>query len=86
MFKQKSATSAPGEDGLMYGFLRNLPAVHHFLATLYNRIDECDIAPDCWASSLVILLHKGGDTDDGGNFRMIALTSCLGKPYHLIKA
>jgi hypothetical protein len=86
ILRKKSATSAPGEDGLMYGFLSNLPAVHHFLATLYNKIDECGIAPDCWTDSLVVLIHKGGEIDDAGNFRMIALTSCMGKPYHLIKA
>ena len=86
IFKKKSATSAPGEDGLMYGVLKNLPATHHFLATLYNKIEECDIAPDAWANSIVVLICKGGETDDGGNFRMIALTSCMGKPYHLIKA
>lgn len=33
-----------------------------------------------------ILIHKGGDTNEPSNFRMIALTSCLIKPLHLIMA
>ena len=34
----------------------------------------------------MILAHKAGDEADPGNFRLIALTSCLGKPFHQIKA
>ena len=34
----------------------------------------------------MVLAHKGGDVSDPSMFRMIALTSCLGKPYHQIKA
>ena len=34
----------------------------------------------------MILLHKAGDEAVPSNFRLIALTSCIGKPYHQIKA
>ena len=44
------------------------------------------MAPASWASSLVVLAYKDGDTADPSMFRMIALTSTLGKPYHQIKA
>ena len=56
------------------------------MATLYNKLNESCIAPDNWARSVVILVYKDGNTDDATNFRMIALTSCLAKPYHFIKA
>ena len=82
----KAANTAPGEDGLLYGVLAKLPSVHHILATLYTRTQESCLAPSSWSSSLVVLAHKDGDTADPAVFRMIALTSCLGKPYHQIKA
>ena len=34
----------------------------------------------------MVLAHKGGNTGDPSMFRMIALTSCLGKVYHHLKA
>ena len=86
IFKSKSATSAPGEDGVMYGVLAKMPSTHYFLATLYNKLDRCGEAPDIWANIIVTLAYKGGDTGETSNFRMIALTSCLAKPYHIIKA
>ena len=44
------------------------------------------MAPASWASISVILLHKAGDEAEPSNFCLIALTSCLGKPFHQIKA
>ena len=82
----KSPTSAPGEDGLMYGVLAKLPSVHHFLATKYNKTQDSSLAPKSWAGCRIVLCHKAGSTDDPANFRPLALSSCLGKPYHCIKA
>ena len=73
ILKKKSATSAPGEDGLLYGVLKNLPSTHHFLDTEYNKIDESETAPDIFAKSNIILIHKRGDDSDASNIRMIAL-------------
>ena len=39
IIRGKSPTTAPGEDGLLYGVLGKLPSVHHFLATHYNKTD-----------------------------------------------
>ena len=86
ILKNKSATSAPGEDGIMYGVLAKMPCTHYFLATLYNKLDQSGEAPDVWSNSNVTLAFKDGLTNDASNFRMIALTSCLSKPYHIIKA
>ena len=86
ILKNKSPNTAPGEDGLLYGVLAKLPSIHHFLATLYSKINESCVAPESWATSLVVLAYKAGDEADPRNFRLIALTSSLGKPYHQIKA
>ena len=86
ILKRKTPNTVPGEDGLLYGVLARLPSVHHFLATLYTKTHETSVAPASWANSIVILLHKAGDETDPSNFRLIALTSCLGKPFHQIKA
>ena len=56
----------------------------HTLATLYNKILHTGYVPRAWSESVVKLLHKKGPTDDPTNFRMIALTNCIGKIYHLI--
>ena len=86
ILKSKSPNTAPGEDGLLYGMLVHLPSVHHILATLYNKTNKSCLAPSTWASSLVVLAFKDGDAADPAMFRMIALTSALGKLYHQIKA
>ena len=76
--------SSPGPDGIPYGILLKLPTTHHTLATLYNKILHTGYVPRAWSESVVKLLHKKGRTDDPTNFRMIALTNCIGKIYHLI--
>ena len=80
IIKGKSPTTAPGEDGLLYGVLAKLPSVHHFLATHYNKTDASSLAPKSWAGSLVKLCHKAGNTDEPSNFRPLALSSCLATP------
>ena len=66
ILKSKAPNTAPGEDGLVYGVLAKLPSVHHFLATLYTKTNESCLAPAAWATSLVILAYKAGDTADPG--------------------
>ena len=86
ILKSKSPNTSPGEDAILFGVLARLPSAHHILATLYNKLEKLNRAPASWASSVVILAHKGGETVDPASFRMIALTSTLGKPYHQIRA
>ncbi|XP_041466188.1 uncharacterized protein LOC121416780 [Lytechinus variegatus] len=86
ILRAKKSKSAPGDDGIMYGILRNLPTTHRFMATLFTKILTEGDPPECWKNSRITLLHKGGDTKDPSNFRMIALTSCVGKLYHQILA
>ncbi|XP_071507989.1 uncharacterized protein, partial [Diadema antillarum] len=70
----------------MYGMLRKLPSSHHYLATLFTKLLQTADPPLDWSSSIVSLIHKSGSTDDPKNFRMIALTSCVGKLHHQILA
>ena len=84
VLSNKRATSAPGPDGIMYGILRKLPATHHILATIFSKLIMTGNPPDSWSNSSVTLIHKAGDAADPQNFRMIALTSCVGKVFHQI--
>ena len=86
LLRNKKSTSASGEDNITYGILAKLSSTHHFLATLFSKLLLTNDPPDMWSSSKVILIHKKGDTNDPGNFRMIALTSCVEKLYHQLRA
>ena len=86
LLHNKKSTSAPGEDKITYGILTKLSSTHHFLATVFSKLLLTNDPPDMWSSSKVILIHKKGDTNEPGNFRMIALTSCVGKLYHQLLA
>ena len=81
----KQATSLPGPDGLIYGLLKNIPATHHFLATLFTQfLLESPDPPESWSESRVSLIYKAGDNTLPENFLMISLTSCVSKLYHQI--
>ena len=84
VLQSKKPTSAPGPDGIMYGILRKLPATHHVLATVFTKMLMEGDPPESWSKSTVTLIHKAGDTSDPQNFRMISLTSCVGKVFHQI--
>ena len=82
--KQCNKNSSPGPDGISYKILLKLPVTHHMLATLYNKVLEYGSPPRGWSESIIKLLHKKGNCSDPSNFRMIALTNCVGKVFHLI--
>ena len=82
ILQTKKPTSAPEPDGIMYGILRKLPATHHILATVFTKLMKDDDPPVSWSCSTVSMIHKAGDTSDPQYFRMISLTSCVGKLFH----
>ena len=86
VLKKKKAKSAPGNDELLYGLLRNLDTTHHFLATLFNKLLQSGDPPELWSESRVTLIYKSGDTGSPQNFRMISLTSCVSKILHQLLA
>ena len=85
---KKCNTSAPGEDGIVYAYLKKMPYIHKVLATAFTGIRDKGEAPDAWAKSKVILLKKDENSsdDDPKNFRMISLTMNIGTLYHSLEA
>ena len=85
---KKCNNSAPGEDGIVYAYLKKMPYIHKVLATAFTGIRDKGEAPDSWAKSKVILLKKdeSDSDDDPKNFRMISLTMNIGKLYHSLEA
>ena len=86
LLKSKSNNSSPGPDGITYGILKKLPVTHHILATLYSKLLHSPTPPSSWGKSKITLIYKKGESDDPRNFRMIALSSVLGKTFHLLLA
>ena len=85
VLSKKKASSAPGNDGILNGHLKNMESTHHFLATLFTKTLLSSPTPwEGWGASSIVLIHKGGDTGEPSNFRPIALTSCVGKLFHQI--
>ena len=85
---QKCSTfSSPGHDQITYFHLRNLPCIHHFLATLFTKILLTEQEPpSSWFSAVITLVHKGGDPSQPGNFCPIAFSSIIPKTFHKILA
>ena len=86
--KNKCQDSAPGEDKILYGYLTKLPNTHKLLAEIFTQIRDTSEAPDIWAKSKIILIPKGGETntEHPPDFRMIALTSNVGKLFHTLES
>ena len=87
--KQKSPHSAPGDDQILYDYLKKMPSTHNFLATLFTGIRDTSVAPDAWSSSKIILIPKDTehiDTSNPSSFRMISLTANIGKLYHTLES
>ena len=86
ILRSKSSNSAPGPDGIVYGLLKKLPSTHHFIATLFSKVIQTGIPPLSWSTSKITLIHKKNETNIPSNFRMIALSNCVGKLFHQILA
>ena len=84
VLKNSNKKSAPGPDGVSYSVLLKLESTHHLLATLFTKVLAMGCPPPSWSESVVKLLHKKGDPADPSNFRMIALSGCIGKTFHLL--
>ena len=85
VISKKKSTSDPGPDALTYGILKHLPATHHFMATLYSKLLlKSPKPPSLWQTSKIALIYKRNEQDNPRNFRMIALTSIVGKVFHQI--
>ena len=76
--------SAPGPDGVPFSVLLKLESTHHILSTLFTKVQALGAPPTSWGESVVKLIHKKGEASDPTNFRMIALSGCVGKTFHLL--
>jgi ribonuclease HI/exonuclease III len=78
---KSAGNSAPGEDEISYEMLRHLPpSMMTFLLSMCNHIWKNHDFPDQWQTAVVLPFPKPGkDPTQVGNYRPIALTSCLCK-------
>ena len=65
---------------------KNVPWTPHLLATLFTMTLLSRTTPICWSISNITLVHKSGSTSDPSNFKMIAVSSFIGRTFHLILA
>ena len=78
---QRANDSVTGLDQVHYQLLTHLPnTALSVLLKVYNHVWESGCIPPSWREAVVIPIPKPGkDHSDPGNFRPIALTSCLCK-------
>ena len=86
--KQKTQTSAPGDDKILYAYLSKLPSIHKLLATLFTLIRDTGEAPAVWGLSKIVLIPKSDNINHENpcDFRMIALTENVAKLYHTLES
>ncbi|CAK8680574.1 unnamed protein product [Clavelina lepadiformis] len=75
--------SAPGPDGLTYGFWKDLDPRGKLLADLFEICRSRRTVPDSWRRSRVTLIPKSseGDMNDLSNWRPISICCTLYKVY-----
>lgn len=76
---------AAGMDGISNELLKygGQPLVEALLE-LFNNLHEMEVFPRDWGKAACVQLYKSGDRTDPGNYRGIALISCLGKLYLIL--
>jgi len=83
-----NAASAPGGDGLSYGFWKALDPRGEILEELFEICRTSRRVPDQWWTSRVTLICKNpdGDLDEGSNWRPISVCRTLYKIYAAVLA
>ena len=76
-----SSPTAPGEDGIHYEMISQLPSVtKEFLLDVLNGLWRSSTTPNVWLESIIVpCLKPGKDPSLPGSYRPIALTSCICK-------
>lgn len=87
VLKRVSSSSAPSPiDRISYKIFKNCPALVPALVNLFNACWESQVVPQAWKQGVIRLIPKQSASTspaDPGNFRPIALTSCVGKVFYL---
>ena len=88
VLQSASVSSAPGRDGLTYGFWKALDPKGAILKELFEICRLSDHIPDPWRRSRVTLVCKDAEKDleDIGNWRPISICETLYKLYAAVLA
>ena len=78
---ENTKNTAPGKDKINFEMLKNLPLnAKEYLLKLFNHIWETNTVPSEWMEAIIVPIPKPGkDPSNPGNYRPIALTSCVCK-------
>ena len=80
--KRKPMKKATGPDNVPLWFLKYFSFLLHSLANLFNKFLYLQSAPSVWAKCVFRLIYKKGEASIPSNFRMIAISSVVGKLFH----
>lgn len=80
---KQATNTAPGNDGVHYKHVRNLPETAlAYLANIYTQCWDCCYFPDIWKLGVTSLLPKSGkDLSQAKSYRPITLLPVLGKTF-----
>ena len=84
LHKSKSTSTPCPADQISYRILKSCPSLAPGLLHLYNCCWETKTVPRAWKTGVITLIAKASAAQDPaspGNFRPIALTSCISKIY-----
>ncbi|KAG8235789.1 hypothetical protein J437_LFUL016121 [Ladona fulva] len=76
---RRCAKTTPGPDGIPYRAWRRVDPGGKVLSAIFNNCMREEKIPSQWKTSRTVLLHKGGEEEDLGNWRPIALQPTIGK-------
>ena len=77
--KKLDIKKSTGPDGLSALFLKQVEEIAVSLTYLYNKSLSTGSFPAGWKKSNVTPVHKGGSTDDPGNYRPISVVPIVAK-------
>ena len=77
----KCKDTAPGEDGVVYKMIKNMPVSgKNYVLKIFNKFFRDSYFPPQWGCSIIVPIAKPGKNPTSPkSYRPIALTSCLCK-------
>jgi hypothetical protein len=85
--KSRDDLSANGIDGISYRVIKGAGAEGvKFMRTLIRGIIKNGRVMSSWKEGRTILIHKKGDRDEIGNWRLISITNCMHRIFTCLMA